>query len=104
MAQVLLVHPDADVWLDAHADLAPSVTTAPSAREARAYLAGTAFDVVYVGPNVEGSEAIGALRDVLGLGTPIEHLIALDDLTSRLSGPTGGGGTRSKRWMTSPRS
>ena len=69
---VLLVHPDPASWLQALPEGAADVTTADSAQAARAYLAGTAFDAVLVGPGVEGAEAIGALRDLLGLSTPIE--------------------------------
>ncbi len=68
---VLLVHPDADGWTDS-LDLDADVTTAETAQAARAYLAGTAFDLVLVGEGVEGAEAIAALRDVLGLSTTVE--------------------------------
>ena len=68
---VLLVHPDADDWIGPLA-LDADVTTAETAQTARAYLAGTAFDLVLVGEGVEGAEAIVALRDVLGLSTAVE--------------------------------
>ena len=86
MPTVLLVHPDADRWLAAQPALDADVTTAATAKDARAYLAGTAFDTVVVGPNVDGAEAIAALRDVLGLATQIESVDALDDVPARLSG------------------
>ena len=86
MSIVLLVHPNAEAWLSSRPDIAATVTPAATAREARAYLAGTAFDAVYLGPDVEGGEAITALRDVLGLSTPIHPLATLDDLPDRLSG------------------
>ena len=89
MSIVLLVHPNAEAWLSSRPDIAATVTPAATARDARAYLAGTAFDAVYLGPDVEGGEAITALRDVLGLSTPIHALPALDDLPDRLSGATG---------------
>ena len=89
MSIVLLVHPNAEAWLSSRPDIAATVTPAATARDARAYLAGTAFDAVYLGPDVEGGEAIMALRDVLGLSTPIHALPALDDLPDRLSGATG---------------
>ena len=87
MPSVLLVHSDAEQWLDALPALPADVTTAATAKEARAYLAGTAFDVVYVGPGVEGAEAIGALRDVLGLATRVEPIAGPDALAGRLAGP-----------------
>lgn len=88
MSIVLLVHPTAETWLSSRPDLAVTMTPAATAREARAYLAGTAFDAVYLGPGVEGAEAITALRDVLGLTTPVHVLATLDDLPARLSGAT----------------
>ena len=89
MRTILLVHPDAEQWLPAlPADA--TVMTADDAREARAYLAGTAFDAVFVGEGVEGIEAIAALRDVLGLSVPVEPVADADALAARLS-RTGGG-------------
>ena len=83
MRSVLLVHPDAARWLQA---LPPDadVTTVETAQAARAYLAGTAFDLVLVGAGVEGAEAIGALRDVLGLSTPVETVADAGALAERL--------------------
>ena len=83
MRTVLLVHPDADDWLQ---PLAPSadVTTVETAQAARAYLAGTAFDLVLVGADVEGAEVIGALRDVLGLSTAVETVADAAALAERL--------------------
>ena len=98
MRSVLLVHPDADAWL---APLTPNaeVTTVATAPAARAYLAGTAFDLVLVGAGVEGAEAIGALRDVLGLATPVETVADADAVARRLgaappapSAPAASGG------------
>ncbi len=83
----LLVHPEADRWLSAQPDLNRDLTTATSAKEARAFLAGTAFDLVVVGPDVEGAEAIAALRDVLGLATRIETVERLDDVGALLADP-----------------
>ena len=90
MPSVLLVHPDPALWLDALPEGA-DVTTAETAQSARAYLAGTAFDAVYVGPGVEGGEAIAALRDVLGLSTPVERVASAEALAARLAPPAGGG-------------
>ncbi|WP_420457488.1 histidine kinase dimerization/phospho-acceptor domain-containing protein [Rubrivirga sp.] len=88
MPTALLVHPEADRWLSAQADLDGDLATAASAKEARAYLAGTAFDLVVVGPDVEGAEAIAALRDVLGLATRIESVERLDDVATLLADPS----------------
>ena len=87
MPSVLLVHPDAESWAeDLHVTY--EVATTASAKSARAYLAGTAFDLILVGPDVEGAEAIGALRDVLGLETAIEPVADAAALAERL-GATG---------------
>ena len=85
MRSVLLVHPDADAWL-APLALDAEVTTAATAQGARAYLAGTAFDLVLVGEGVEGAEAIAALRDVLGLATPVETVADAPAVARRLGG------------------
>ncbi|WP_412062998.1 histidine kinase dimerization/phospho-acceptor domain-containing protein [Rubrivirga sp. IMCC45206] len=89
MGHVLLVATDPDAWLAA---LPPDVevTTADSAQSARSFLAGTTFAAVYVGPDVPGAEAIAALRDVLGLATPVETVSGPDELAQRLA--SGGGG------------
>ena len=96
MRSVLLVHPDADDWLR---PLGPTadVTTVGTAQAARAYLAGTAFDLVLVGAGVEGAEAIGALRDVLGLSTAVETVADAAALAERLGGgrPSGASATGS---------
>lgn len=83
MRSVLLVHPDAAAWLQGHT-FRDEVTPTEGARSARAYLAGTAFDLVLIGPGVEGAEAISALRDVLGLSTVIEHVADASDALARL--------------------
>ncbi len=83
MSSVLLVHPDAESWLEG-LRAAHEVATAPSAKSARAYLAGTPFDLILVGPDVEGAEAIGALRDVLGLSMDIEPVADAAALAERL--------------------
>ena len=93
MRSVLLVHPDADRWLQSLA-VDADVTTVDTAQAARAYLAGTAFDLVLVGADVDGAEAIGALRDVLGLSTAVETVADADALAERLgraAGVAGGG-------------
>ena len=89
MPSVLLVHPDAESWLEG-VPAAHEVATAPSAKSARAYLAGTPFDLILVGPDVEGAEAIGALRDVLGLSVDIEPVADPAALAARL-GADGAG-------------
>lgn len=86
MRSVLLVHPDADAWV-ASRSFDAEITTTDSAASARAYLAGTAFDLVLVGPDVPGREAIGALRDVLGLSTVVESVAGPEALAARLEGP-----------------
>ncbi|PAP77189.1 histidine kinase dimerization/phospho-acceptor domain-containing protein [Rubrivirga marina] len=85
MPSALLVHPDADQWLGQFSGLDTDVTTAATAKEARAYLAGTAFDIIFVGPGVEGAEAIGALRDVLGLSTQIRSVGGPDEVAHWLA-------------------
>ncbi len=80
---VLLVHPDAASWILGRT-FQDAVTPTESTRSARAYLAGTAFDLILVGPGVEGAEAIGALRDVLGLSTAIEHVADATEAVARL--------------------
>ena len=91
MRSVLLVHPDADRWLEPLA-LDADVTTVETAQAARAYLAGTAFDLVLVGADVEGAEAIGALRDVLGLSTAVETVADARALAERLGRGGSAGG------------
>ena len=91
MRSVLLVHPDADRWLAALPD-SVDVSTAATATEARAYLAGTAFDAVFVGADVEGLDAIRALRDVLGLSTPVESVASPEVLADALDGNGKGRG------------
>ena len=82
---VLLVHSDAESWVQDRS-FRDHVTPTDSARTARAYLAGTPFDLVLIGPEVEGGEAIGALRDVLGLSTVIERVADVSEVVARLSG------------------
>ena len=94
MSTVLLVHPAPDPWLAALPDTI-DVATAASATDARAYLAGTSFDAVFVGADVEGIEAIRALRDVLGLSTPVEPVASPEALVAALQGtPRKGGAGR----------
>ncbi|WP_424519250.1 histidine kinase dimerization/phospho-acceptor domain-containing protein [Rubrivirga sp.] len=93
MRSVLLVHSDADRWLESAASLPFEVTPASSAMEARAYLAGTTFDAVWIGPDVEGADRIGALRDALGLDAVVEPLEA-DEIQARLQGAVTEGDAR----------
>ena len=93
MRPVLLVHPDADAWLDALPDLDAQVTTAHSATEARAYLAGTTFDLVLVGADVESGDRVAALRDALGLSSRVETVADAADAGRYLgvgAAPAGG--------------
>ncbi len=85
---VLLVHPDADRWLEEAPNSSIEVTTASSAMEGRAYLAGTAFDTVWIGPDADASGRIEALRDALGLEVEIEH-VEVADVERRLRDDTG---------------
>ncbi|WP_412067486.1 histidine kinase dimerization/phospho-acceptor domain-containing protein [Rubrivirga sp. IMCC43871] len=89
MGPILLVATDPDAWL-ATLPADTVVTMADSAQSARAYLAGTSFSAVFVGPEVAGAEAITALRDVLGLSTPVESVSGPEELAQRLT--SGGGG------------
>lgn len=90
MPSLLLVHPDAEQWLESLSGLDADVTTAATTKEARSYLAFTAFDAVFVGPGVEGAEAIGALRDVLGLSTRVETVAGPGEVAERLAEADGG--------------
>lgn len=92
---VLLVGPDSAGWADAiDADRA-DVTAAESQTAARAYLAGTTFDAVFVQHGTPGADAIRALRDVLGLSAPIEAVGSAEAVTAWLDrqgrGPSGPG-------------
>ncbi len=89
MGPILLVATDPDAWL-ATLPADTEVTTADTAQAARAYLAGTSFAAVFVGPDVPGAEAIAALRDVLGLSTSVESVAGPEELARRLA--AGGGG------------
>ncbi len=81
---VLLVGPDAAAWAAALDGV--HATGAETIVEARAYLAGTAFDVAYVQASAGPSDALVALRDVLGLALPIETVGTLADVRDRLAG------------------
>ncbi|MDT0630486.1 histidine kinase dimerization/phospho-acceptor domain-containing protein [Rubrivirga sp. S365] len=78
---VLLVGPDAEQWA-ARADA--DVTAAPDLDAARAYLAGTVFDAVWVqdGLPVAG---LRALRDALGLATTVGAVASYDDVVGHLA-------------------
>lgn len=83
-ASVLVVGPDADAWSQNPALEDVDVTPAETLTAARAYLAGTTFDAVYVQPGAGPVDGLAALRDVLGLAMPIEMVDTLDDLCDRL--------------------
>ena len=70
-------------------DGGPDVTSVDTVAEARAYLAGTAFDAVAVQAGLEGAEALGALA--AGLGVPRGVLVFGDaaDLAARLGAHLG---------------
>ncbi|MEM1116719.1 MAG: histidine kinase dimerization/phospho-acceptor domain-containing protein [Bacteroidota bacterium] len=81
---VLLVGPDAEAWaLDDVEGI--DLTTTPSATAARAYLTGTAFDVVFLQEGVGGESGLRALRDVLGLATPVEVVASRADVEQWLA-------------------
>lgn len=71
------------------------VTTTPSATAARAYLSGTEFDVVFLQEGTGGGSGLRALRDVLGLATPVEVVASEDDvrrwIAARDDGAASGG-------------
>ena len=86
MSSILLVGPDAGRWATrADAD----VTAAPDLDAARAYLAGTVFDAVWVQEGVPVG-GLRALRDALGLSTTVEPVASFDDLAGRLGAARGG--------------
>lgn len=77
---VLLVGADVDQWT--LGDLGPDVhvTTTASATAARAYLSGSAFDAVFVQEGTGGTDGLRALRDVLGLSTPVKPVRTRDEI------------------------
>ena len=77
---VLLVGPDAQAWAER---VDADATAAADVEAARAYLAGTVFDAVWVqdGLPVDG---LRELRDALGLSTPVEPVGSLAELAGRL--------------------
>lgn len=93
---VLLVGPDADAWGEDVPRDGIDLTTTTSTSAARAYLSGTEFDVVFLQEGVGGGDGLRALRDVLGLATPVEQVAAPGDvvrwLAARASGTSEGGG------------
>ena len=85
---ILLVGPDAERW-SARAG-ADAVTAAADLDAARAYLAGTVFDAVWVQEGVPVG-GLRALRDALGLPTAVEPVASFDDLARHLGGAGRGG-------------
>ena len=78
---VLLVGPDVEAW-DVEAILDGSnVTRTTSATAARAYLTGTEFDVVFLQEGAGGGSGLRALRDVLGLATPVEVVASPEEMS-----------------------
>lgn len=92
VSSVLLVHPDADRWLEGVTLSTAGVMTAATAKEARAFIAGTAIETVLIGPGVEGAEAIAALCDVLGLSTRVENVAGPDALAEHLGAAAANAG------------
>lgn len=89
---VLLVGPDVDEWVDA-VDVPDgvSLTATASSTAARAYLSGTAFDAVLLQAGAAGASGLRALRDVLGLATPIETIGSAEQLGEWVGARAGGG-------------
>lgn len=83
---VLLVHPDADRWASELSDQEALVTAASTAQEARAYLAGTAFDAVFLGAGADEAGRVQALRDTLGLATQIVVVDGVAEIARQLAG------------------
>lgn len=90
---VLLVGPEVEAWALEEVD-GIDLTTTASATAARAYLSGTEFDVVFLQEGVGGGSGLRALRDVLGLATPVEVVASRDDVMRWLSSRSDGGPTR----------
>ena len=82
---VLLVGPDAEAWADR---VDADATAAADVDAARAYLAGTVFDAVWVQEGVP-VDGLRALRDELGLSTPVEPVGSLAELAGRLDRRAG---------------
>ena len=64
----------------------PPESAAETVADARAYLAGAAFDAVYVQAGVQPVEGLAALRDVLGLMLPILTVNDLEGVREHLGG------------------
>lgn len=88
---VLLVGPDVDHWVEEGTPGGVDVTCTASATAARAYLSGTAFDAVFVQEGTQGADGLRALRDVLGLSTPIREVPGADDVGRWIVSQRGGG-------------
>ena len=86
-ATVLLVGPDAERW----AGRVDGATAAADVAAARAYLAGTVFDAVWVQEGVPVA-GLRALRDALGLATAVEPVASFDALASGPGAAAAGGG------------
>lgn len=86
---VLLVGPDAEAWGAAVPAEGIDLTATPSPTAARAYLSGTEFDVVFLQEGVDGGDGLRALRDVLGLATPVEQVAGLEDVVRWLTRKPG---------------
>lgn len=86
---ILLVGPDVERWVSERNWEGVDVTSTASATAARAYLSGTAFDVVLLQQGGGGADGLRALRDVLGLATPIKEVQTEEDVRRWLSGHRG---------------
>lgn len=67
-----------------------TLTATPSAAVARAYLSGTEFDAVFVQEGTPGADGLRALRDVLGLATPVREVRAEEEVAEWVAGRRGG--------------
>ena len=83
-ATLLLVGPDAERW----AGRVDGATAAADVEAARAYLAGTVFDAVWVQEGVPVA-GLRALRDALGLATAVEPVASFGDLVGASAGGAG---------------
>lgn len=75
---VLLVGPDAASWASAPALRDATVTAVATVDDARAYLAGTAFDAVYIQEGVSGGAGLATL--CAARSTSVDSVRSADDI------------------------
>lgn len=97
---VLLVGPAAADWATVIDPDGADVTAAESQTAARAYLAGTTFDAVFIQDGAPGADAIRALRDVLGLAAPVETVGSAHEVLAWIGRQRDGAAPRSDRAST----